>query len=199
MFHVYETERLYLKTLTKDAAPMVLAFYEDNRSFFEQWEPKRATNFYTLYYQKASLSAEYHMMADGKLLRYWIFLKDAPDKIVGSVCFQNFLKEPYQSCSVGYKFGQNYNHQGYALESLRKGIDIMVNEYYIHRIEAFIMPNNEPSLRLVERLDFIYEGISYSYANINGSWSDHKRYAFINSNCISDTLTATELDQRRFT
>lgn len=182
---IITTDRLILKTLTKDAAPMVLDFYEDNRSFFETWEPARADNFYSLCYQKASLSAEYNQMAEGKLLRYWVFLKDAPEEIIGSICFQNFLKKPYLSCSLGYKFSHKYHHQGYAFESIQKGIDIIMNEFYIHRIEAFIMPDNIPSIHLIERLSFIYEGISYSYAHINGSWSDHKRYAFLNSKDLS--------------
>jgi ribosomal-protein-alanine N-acetyltransferase len=164
---------------------MVLAFYEENRTFFEVWEPKRADNFYTIYYQKASLTAEFHQMAEGKLLRYWVFLKDAPEEIIGTICFQNFLKAPYQSCSLGYKFSKRYNHRGYASESIQKGLEIMTEEYHMHRIEAFIMPNNEPSLRLIERLSFIYEGISFSYANINGFWSDHKRYAYINCRDIT--------------
>lgn len=184
MFQVHETDRLILKTLTKDAAPMVLTFYDENRSFFETWEPRRADNFYTLYYQKASLSAEYHQMAEGKLLRYWVFLKDNPDEIVGTVCFQNFLRDPYQSCMLGYKFAWKFHHQGYALESIRKAMDIIINDYSIHRVEAFIMPNNRPSIKLIERLYFIYEGISYSFANIDGVWSDHRRYAYINPNYL---------------
>jgi ribosomal-protein-alanine N-acetyltransferase len=193
MLQVFETERLILRTLNREAAPIVLSFYEDNRDFFEIWEPKRADNFYTLAYQKASLSAEFHQMTEGKLIRYWVFLKDSPDEIAGTVCFQNFLKGPYQSCSLGYKFGCKFNHQGYALESIHKGIEIMMVDYHIHRIEAFIMPNNEPSLKLIERLNFIYEGISYSYAKINGVWSNHKRYALINTRDTEVILSAAQL------
>jgi ribosomal-protein-alanine N-acetyltransferase len=180
MYQVYETERLILKTLVKDAAPMVLSFYDDNRSFFEAWEPKRAVNFYTLNYQKTSLTAEANQAAEGKLLRYWVFLKENPNEIIGTVCFQNFQKEPYLSCCLGYKFARKYTHNGYASESIQKGIEIMIKDYNIHRIEAFVMPNNYSSIRLIERLSFIYEGISYSYAKVNGVWSDHRRYAYIN-------------------
>jgi ribosomal-protein-alanine N-acetyltransferase len=120
-------------------------------------------------------------MADGKLLRFWFFLKDCPEEIIGSVCFQNFLKDPYQSCSIGYKISHKYIRQGYAFEGVHKGLEIVFNESPLHRVEAFIMPNNEPSLRLIERLSFVYEGVSYSYAHINGIWSDHRRYALIHT------------------
>ncbi|MBE5965729.1 MAG: GNAT family N-acetyltransferase [Lachnospiraceae bacterium] len=180
MQHTCETDRLILKTLGKEAAPMVLSFYEENKSHFEPWEPKRPNNFYTLFYQKASLSAEYHQMAEGKLLRYWVFHKDNTDEIIGTVCFQNFLRAPYLSCSLGYKYGYKYIHKGYAYESIQKGIRLVWDEYNMHRIEAYIMPSNKPSLRLIKRLDFVYEGLCYSYACINDQWSDHKRYALIN-------------------
>ncbi len=190
MYRGYRTERLVQKVLTKDAAPMVLAFYDENRSFFEPWDPKRSDNFYTLYYQKASLAAEYNQMAEGKLIRYWVFLKDSPGEIIGTVCFQNFLKDPYNSCRLGYKFAEKYTHLGYAAESIQKGIELMVNDFHIHRIEAFIMPNNQPSLRLIERLGFVDEGISYSYAKINGIWSDHRRYAYINKSNYAEISAA---------
>ncbi len=190
MFKTFETDRLLLKTLTTDFAHLVLSFYEDNMDLFEPWEPKRSNNFYTLSYQKASLTAEFNQMTEGKLLRYWVFLKDNPEEIIGSICFQNFLKEPYQSCSLGYKFSRNYHHQGYALESITKSIELLFEEQHLHRIEAFIMPNNEPSLRLINRLSFFCEGTAYSFARIGDIWTDHKHYALINP---KDGL-ATDID-----
>ncbi len=176
----FDTNRLTIRQLNKDAAALVLAFYLENRDLFEPWEPKRADRFYTLSYQKASLSAEYHQMLEGKLLRYWVFLKDHPEEIIGSFCFQNFLKAPYKSCSLGYKFSKRHHHQGYAYECIQRGLELLFEKHSIHRVEAFIMPDNQPSLRLIERLQFLYEGISYSYADINGTWADHKRYSLIN-------------------
>jgi ribosomal-protein-alanine N-acetyltransferase len=185
MYKTYETERLLLKPLNKEAAHLVLSFYEENKDSFEPWEPARGHNFYTLAYHKASLTAEYNQMAEGKLIRYWVFLKDNPDEIIGSVCFQNLLKEPYHSCCLGYKFSPKYQHQGYAQESILQCLSIIFNENHIHRVEAYIMPNNEPSLRLIERLSFGQEGVAASFARINSSWEDHKRYVLINPEDIS--------------
>lgn len=194
MYKSYATDRLILKPLTKEAAPLVLSFYEDNKSLFEPWEPTRSHNFYTLSYHKASLSAEYNQMAEGKLMRFWVFLKDNPDEIIGSVCFQNFLREPYLSSCLGYKFSRRYLHQGYAQESIIKGIAILFEEYRMHRIEAYIMPDNIPSKALIERLSFQYEGISYAYARINGSWTDHLRYSLINPRDIKVAGTPGDTD-----
>ena len=74
MFNSYETDRLILTTLGRESAPMVLSFYDENKDFFEPWEPRRSLNFYSLHFQKASLTAETYLMAEGKLIRYWVFL-----------------------------------------------------------------------------------------------------------------------------
>lgn len=50
----------------------------------------------------------------------------------------------------------------YAFEELR-----------LHRIEANVMPRNAESLRLLEKNDFINEGLSKYYLKINGVWEDH--------------------------
>ncbi len=182
MLKYYETERLLLRILNKEAAPLVLSFYIDNAEQFEPWEPKRSTNFYTLSYHKTLLTAEYNQIADGKLIRYWVFRKDHPEEIIGSICFQNLLREPYCSCSLGYKFSRRHQHLGYATESINKSIEVLYGEYGLHRIDAFIMPENISSVKLIERLGFVYEGTSRSYARINGQWADHLHYALINHN-----------------
>lgn len=180
MTSFFETNRLILKVLDKRDADKVLSFYLDNQSNLESWEPQKDSSFFTLQYQKACLTAESNLMSEGKLLRYWIFKKNHPDKIIGSICFQNILRDPYRSCSVGYKLDLQHQHQGYATESLIQCINIAFEEYHLHRIEAFILENNEPSLRLIKRLNFRYEGLSYSYARIGGIWADHRRYVLIN-------------------
>ena len=73
-----ETDSLLLKTLYKDSASMVLDFIKIIKKSLNLGT-RTANNFYTLAYQKASLSAEYHLMLEGKLLRYWV-LKDNPIK-----------------------------------------------------------------------------------------------------------------------
>lgn len=186
---ILETDRLLLKLLNKDNATMVLSFYEDNKTLFEPWEPIRSHNFYTLPYQKASLTAEHNQMAEGKLLRFWLFLKENPEEIIGSVCFQNLLKEPYHSCTLGYKLSHRFLHRGYATEGIRKAINYMFEENLMHRIEAYIMPGNTPSHRLINRLGFEYEGTALSYARIGGIWSDHMQYALINPRDLSSPDT----------
>ena len=65
-------------------------------------------------------------------------------------------------------------------EALAKTIDYIFSDYKLHRIEAFVMPSNKESIKLLEKLDFINEGYSYEYSKINGVWEDHLRMSLIN-------------------
>jgi ribosomal-protein-alanine N-acetyltransferase len=55
----------------------------------------------------------------------------------------------------------------------------------LHRIEINIRPENGPSIRVVEKLGFRYEGLRERYLHIDGDWRDHVSYA----------LTAEELQE----
>ena len=89
-FHV--TNRLVLKPLNTEDTFNVLSFYNRNREHFEPWEQKRSLNFYTYNYQYASLAVEKDLMKSKKLLRFWIFPKDNPNLIIGTVNFYNITK-----------------------------------------------------------------------------------------------------------
>jgi ribosomal-protein-alanine N-acetyltransferase len=52
-------------------------------------------------------------------------------------------------------------------------------------MEICIRPENEPSLRVVQKLGFRYEGLRRRYIHINGDWRDHYCFA----------LTVDELPQ----
>lgn len=175
----YETERLILRILHAEDADKVLQFYLDNKEIFEKYEPKRPANFYTTAYQRATLMCEYNLAVKLSLVRFYVFEKSQPDTIIGTVCFRNITRSIYQSCEVGYKLGEVYWHKGYAREALCMGIAVMFGEQKLHRIVANVMPDNAPSIRLLESLGFLPEGRAHAFAFIQGHWCDHLRFSLI--------------------
>ncbi|WP_310605193.1 GNAT family N-acetyltransferase [Anaerosporobacter sp.] len=176
----YETQRLQLRVLTSTYATEVLNFYERNKDFFNCWEPDRVRLFYTKDFHRANLVYEYNETIKSHFLRFWIFEKTNPEHIIGCVCFQNFQKGSLMTCTVGYKLDQQYTGQGIASEALQKSIEVVFSELGFHRIEALIHPMNTPSISLIEKLNFEFEGISKSCIRLNNKWTDHLRYALIN-------------------
>ncbi len=184
MLVTYTTNRLSLNILHPSMASMVLDFYIENKFFLEPHEPARTKNFYTFEYQRSNLSCEYNAFIRQSYIRYWISLKSCPDKLIGTVCFSNILKEPFASCIIGYKLGEQYCSKGYMQEALAKLIPTICKELSIHRIEAMVMPRNKPSINLLNRLHFIEEGYLHSFAQINGLWEDHILYTYINPDIV---------------
>lgn len=180
MEKIYETERLILKVLDKSAAEVILDYYSRNREFLAEWEPSKEDEFYTMEYHREQLEKELIGMERGDSFRVWIFDKTDINRTIGSIGFTNIVRGIFLSCYLGYKLDNNEINKGYMTEALNKGINIMFNEFGLHRIEANIMPKNKRSLRVAEKLGFYNEGLAYKYLKINGTWEDHIHMVLLN-------------------
>jgi ribosomal-protein-alanine N-acetyltransferase len=58
-------------------------------------------------------------------------------------------------------------------EALSLLIPAVMKEISLHRIEAYVQPDNIPSIQLLTRLGFKEEGYLQKYAEIQGNWTDH--------------------------
>ncbi len=173
------TDRLILKIEDSNKTSAILAFYRNNKELFERFEPTRPQNFYTEAYQSASISYEYSEIIKGKTLRYYVYLKEQPETIIGSVNFSRMEHGPFSKTSIGYKFDARYHGHGYALEACQAAIPVIFTNYKIHRLEARVAPDNLPSIKLLEQLGFRFEGIEYESVEVNGHFTDHYRYSLL--------------------
>lgn len=174
----YETRRLILKVLGPDYASDVLRFYQNDKELFERFETDRAPNFYTEAHQRNILHLEYGLTLKLAQVRFYVFLKDDPDTIIGTVCLYDISKV-YSKADIGYKFASAYHHQGYATEAVEKMIDIAFTELGLHRICAHVLASNLPSLRLLVGLGFEKEGVCRDYLCLGGVWTDHLQYSLL--------------------
>lgn len=175
----YETDRLVLQILPDTEADRVLQFYLDNQESFEQYEADRPKNFYTRRYQKALLHCEYNLAVKQSAVRFWVFKKENPKQIIGTVSLQNIRRDFFQSCEIGYKFDKRNRKHGYAKESVTQCIKIAFEEIKLHRIEAYTLPDNMASRKLLEGLGFAWEGTKRQSAKLHGVWRDHEVYALL--------------------
>jgi ribosomal-protein-alanine N-acetyltransferase len=181
------TPRLFLRPLGPRHAAQVLRFQQRNREHLQPWEPLHSEGYYTLKEQKRLLRNAERERRAGSRLSLWIFVSGEAEPI-GNLNFSNILRGPFQSCFVGYKLDRERLHCGYMSEALAAGVQYLFTTLGLHRVEANIMPANSPSIRVVEKLGFQYEGLSRRYLHINGRWEDHLRYVRFHE-------TATELSE----
>lgn len=174
----YETRRLILKVLGPDYSSDVLRFYQKDQELFEQYEADRSPNFYTEPHQRTILQLEYGLTLKLSQVRFYVFLKEDPETIIGTVCLYD-ISNSYSRAEIGYKFSSAHHHKGYATEAVEKLIDIAFSELNLHRLCARVQENNVPSLKLLIGLGFEKEGICRDYLCLNGVWTDHLQYSLI--------------------
>lgn len=173
----YIIDNLKLKICTELNVFEVLEFYKDNRDYFDLYEPDKPAEFYTKEYIVRLLKAEYNAFLDGSFVRF--FLYDTSNRIIGTVSFSHILNGSVKSCTIGYKIDHEHWRQGYCKRMVSSAIEIMCSEKGMHRIEAYIHPDNIPSINTSKALDFTNEGIAHSYIKLKGCWQDMLRYVYI--------------------
>lgn len=178
----YTTERLQLKILSSTDASMVLDFYTKGRRIFDPVEADKSPEYYSLEFQKNNLSAEQKGFMSGMYMRYFWFLKDRPDEIIGTCSFSNIHHFPYNSAIIGYKLLPFFQKCGFAIEALECLINAVFTQHHLHRIEAYVLPDNTDSIKLLDRLGFVNECLCRQVIYLNGAYRDHFRYVLINPN-----------------
>ena len=175
----YKTDRLILRVLTPDYATDVCTFLSKNSEHFEKYEPYLPANYYTPDHQHTILSCELKLALQTKNIRYYVFIKENPEQIIGTVCLHNITAASYSSCEIGYKFDSDYWHKGYAREAVSMVIAVAFAALNLHRVYARVMPENTASIRLLKALLFVEEGMERECIKIRGKWEDHLRFSLI--------------------
>ena len=155
----FETERLFLKVLTPNYANAVLNFQNRNRESFEAYEPVRPDNFYTASYQQAVLKCEWDLALKQQCIRFYVFRKEDPLTIIGTVCLHDIRFAAYSCTEIGYKFDAAFRHMGYATEAIKGAMRLAFYDLHLHRVFARVMPENKASIYLLESIGFQYEGV----------------------------------------
>lgn len=167
------TERLVLRVVNESATEQVLDYVLRNKQFLEQWEVERTEDYYTLQAQRKLLIDETRKIESGDAFKVWIYKKEQPDRIIGSIGLSNLVRGAFLSCHLGYRVDKDECNKGYMAEALKEVIAYGFNVLGLHRIEANIMPRNKASMKVIENLGFYHEGLALKYLKINGIWEDH--------------------------
>lgn len=170
-----DTDNLRLAVLRKSEAARITEYLQNNRDFHKPFSQTHTDDYFTVSTQKKYLAYDCNSFLEGSLVPLWITLKD-DNKIIGRVSFFNFAYGGMMSCACGYHLDKDHTGKGYMTEALKSAMAFVFDEYKMHRIEAFIVPENEPSLNLVKRVGFHYEGKRNSYMHINGRYRDHEAF-----------------------
>ena len=107
-----------------------------------------------------------------------VIIEKESEKIIGDMGI-HFIGTENQQVELGCTLNKTFQNKGYATEALRGIIDFLFKELKKHRIVTSIDPENESSIRLVERLGFRKEAHFVESLYFNGQWVDDIVYALL--------------------
>jgi len=99
---------------------------------------------------------------------------------------------------MGYWVGRQTAGRGVAPTAVAMAADHCFTTLGLHRMEINIRPENERSLRVVQKLGFRDEGIRERYLHIDGEWRDHQSFA-LTAEEVPEGVLARWLATRRET
>jgi ribosomal-protein-alanine N-acetyltransferase len=108
-------------------------------------------------------------------------------RLAGEITLSSIQRGPFQNASVGYWVDQELAGRGIAPEATVMVLRFAFEELALHRVEIAIVPRNQASRRVVEKLGLREESLAQRFLEIDGRWEDHVRYA----------ITAEEWAERR--
>lgn len=150
----------------------------ESRSFLEHWEPRWSPEELDRNSWRLRLGRYREDFASGVAIAFFIFEKRS-GKLVGGITLGNIRYGVSQSGHIGYWVGARYAGQGFMTEAVTLLCRYAFNTLKLHRVEAACIPENNRSIRVLEKAGFQREGLLRSYLKINGFWQDHYLYGRI--------------------
>jgi ribosomal-protein-alanine N-acetyltransferase len=149
----------------------------DNVDWLARWEPTSSQSW-----QSRNSVAEYHrslsrLRSAARLGTMLPFAIVYGDRLVGQLNVSNVVRGAFRSCSVGYWIDSSVAGRGITPTALALAIDHCLTEARLHRVEVNIRPENQASIRVVEKLGLRQEGYHERFLDIDGGWRDHLSYA----------------------
>lgn len=108
----------------------------------------------------------------------WGIERQADGLLVGT-CGLFKWNRNWRSCALGYELGREAWGAGYMHEALSAILAWGFEHMGLNRIEAQIHPQNQPSLRLAERLGFVLEGRLRECGHWLGQYHDLLHYSLL--------------------
>jgi ribosomal-protein-alanine N-acetyltransferase len=158
----------------RDAKPLERELVE-NRSWLRTWEatnPGGPLAFDT----RASIRS---LQANARAGLGLPFIMEHEGRLAGQLNVSSISYGSVASASIGYWVSERFAGKGITPVGVALASDYCFYSVGLHRIEICIRPENAPSLRVVEKLGFRYEGLRRRYIHINGDWRDHFCFALV--------------------
>ncbi|MBV8663212.1 MAG: GNAT family N-acetyltransferase [Hyphomicrobiales bacterium] len=151
---------------------------EQSRAFLTPWEPTWPDDDLTRAAFRRRLRRQSDEIARDEAYAFLIF--DATsDELLGGLTLGGIRRGVAQAATLGYWMGAPHAGKGHMTRAVAAVIRFGFANLRLHRLEAACIPDNAPSLALLDRNGFRREGLARAYLKINDAWRDHVLLAVI--------------------
>ena len=172
-FPELETENLLLRQVDQsDAKDIYQHFSDENILKYHDLEA------FTNIEQARKIIASFYERFHGNQMVRWGIAKKEDNIIIGTCGYHNWLQKSFQA-EIGYELSQAYWRKGIMTEALTAIIKFGFEKMELNRIAATVMLGNTASMKLLEKLGFIEEGILREYGFWKGEFHDLKMFALL--------------------
>lgn len=154
-----------------------VAIRQESRAFLEPWEPSWSPDEFHRSVWRQRLRRYEADYRGGTGIAFLIF--DTRQNLLGGITLGGIRYGVSQSAHLGYWMGERHAGRGYMSDAIGLVTDHAFGRLGLHRIEAACIPDNQRSIRVLEKAGFSQEGLLRSYLRINGAWRDHLLYALL--------------------
>jgi ribosomal-protein-alanine N-acetyltransferase len=145
---------------------------EQSRAFLAPWEPTWLSDDLTRAAFRRRLRRQAEDIAGDESFAFLIF--DATsDELLGGLTLGGIRRGVAQAATLGYWMGAPHAGKGRMTRAVAAVVRFGFDSLRLHRIEAACIPDNAPSIALLERNGFQREGFARAYLKINDAWRDH--------------------------
>ena len=169
-------EQITLRTFTMQDAQQMTQLVVRNKYYWATFEPLHHDHFYTYDTQYRKIVESMNLMRSNREFSFGIFEKES-EQLIGQISLFSLKRLPYSSGLVGYSVDEQFVGKGIASEALALAVQFAFQTVKLHRVEAYVSPDNVGSIHVLEKNGFVREGLMRKLLYINGEWKDHYLYA----------------------
>ncbi|MEG0259255.1 MAG: GNAT family protein [Lysinibacillus sp.] len=171
-----EGSKCYIRTFQGKDAQSLTGLVSRNKYFWSTYEPLHRPDYYTVDTQYRKILESLQLKQMKREYTFGIY-ELGTERLIGHIALYAIKRMPYSSAFVGYAMDQNYVGRGIVTEAVQLVVKFAFEQVDIHRVEAYVAPTNEASIRVLEKASFKREGLLRKLLYINGVWEDHYMYA----------------------
>jgi len=148
-----------------------------NEQWLSRWEPSAPGTWAARHSRsnfRRMVRAQRRRARLGLCLPYAVLVDG---RFAGQLTVDNVVRGVMRNAHLGYWIEQGLAGQGHMSAAVAVVIEHCFGPVGLHRVQADIRPENQPSRALVLGLGFREEAMFMRYLNIDGQWRDHIGYA----------------------